>query len=98
MELSSENRSEIQHDLSNMAFKYIASFTQIEKLHRNVDWLKHQIFNALAKKENVSEIEKLIDTYEHDVKKLKGYGQSVFEYQQDIHLMLQGAKDLKNED
>lgn len=97
MELSSANRSEIQPDLSDKAFKYIASYTQVEKLQSNVEWLKHQIFNAIAKEEKPDEIEKLIETFQVELKKLKGYGWSVYEYQKFLPDMQQGLNRLKDE-
>jgi hypothetical protein len=89
------NRSEIQNDLSDGAFKFLASFTQIEKFHRGVDWLKHQIFNGIAKNESSDEVSKLIDKYQIALKKLKGYGISTHTYTQDLPGMYEGLKKLQ---
>lgn len=95
--LSSANRSEIQHDLST-DLNYIASYTQVEKLQRDVDWLKHMIFNGIAKKENASSVETLIKKYEDGIKRLTGYGYEVYmrEHQKNLPDMYAGLDQLKD--
>lgn len=97
MELSSANRSEIQPDLSDKAFKHLASYTQVEKLQRNVEWLKHQIFNAISKEEKADVVETLIDKFQIDIKKLRGYGWAQYDYNKYLPDMLKGLQQLKDE-
>jgi len=82
MNLSSANRSEIQPDLSDKAFKYVASYTQLEKLTRDIEGLKLVIFDLLNTNEKASIIEELIVKYESFLKKMSGYGIATYTYQQ----------------
>jgi hypothetical protein len=74
MKLSSTNRSEIQPDLSDKSFKYLASYTQLEKLTRNIDGLRLVIFDSIKREEKPKDIENLIKNYKLYLKKLSGFG------------------------
>jgi len=87
MKLSSANISEIQPDLSDKAFKHLASYTQLEKLTRDIDRLKLVIFDSLKNEEKVADIEELINKYQHALKKMAGYGISTYTYQQYLNEM-----------
>jgi hypothetical protein len=84
MNLSSANRSEIQSDLSDKAFKYLASYTQLEKLTRDIEGLKLVILDAIKREEKLSEIEKLTQTYEVYLKKLAGFGIATKLYEKEL--------------
>ena len=100
MELSSANRSEIHPDISNRSFKFLASYTQIEKLQNDLEWYKHMIFNGIMEKEDTGRLETLIKLYEDAIKKIRGYGYEVYykDHQENLHHMYAGVEDLKNED
>ncbi len=95
MKLSSANRSEIQPDLSDRAFKYLASYTQLEKLTRDIDGLKLVIFDMIKSNEKLSDIENLIDKYQLTLKKLSGYGIATYTYQQHLSEMFSQLEKLQ---
>jgi len=95
MKLSSANRSEIQPDLSNKAFKYLASYTQIEKLTRDIDKLKLIIFNAIKEEDKIDQIEKYVELYKKQLKKLNGYGLSTYIYDQYLGEMMIQLEKMK---
>jgi len=95
MNLSSANKSEIQPDLSDKAFKHLASYTQLEKLTRDIDGLKLVIFDLLKTNEKATVIEDLITKYEIRLKKLSGYGIATYTYQQYLSEMFSQLEKLQ---
>ena len=98
MKLSSANRSEIQDDLSNKAFKYLASYTQIEKLTRKIDALKLVILDALKNDEDIKKIKKYIDDYNIVLKSMDGYGLTTKVYHDFLTQLYSQLEDLKNKE